>query len=224
MDLPTVGFSLDCSVDLSLAVPKTQTSIVLFPQFGVYEEFYLNGNVAIQANFEAGLLEGACLVFDMDGGIVANLNFHLGQLVGMDLSTSQLDMSMDMEMGFDFDLDTGGAFASSKPMATVKDHIPNLNIRPFGMCKSQGNPAVKAAGKPAPCTPKTETSWIGGSTLHVSNKNTNMTANAGTSASAKTNTDATGQARVLNDSSVLACAYGCVITVLDPGQSTITVP
>jgi len=207
-ELPTINYSLDVpvdgspTIDLSLAIPAIQAPKVMLPQFGVFEESYPNGNLAIQMNFEEGLLEGPCLVFDRDGGIVAKLNFHLGKLQGPELPAPKITVDMD----FDFDLDIGGAFAASRPMATVKDHIPNLNIRPFGLCKSSGNPGVKKAGKPVPCTPKTETPWIPGSTVHVTNEGTST------------------QTRVLNDASVLTCAHGCIITVLDPGQSTVKVP
>jgi Domain of unknown function (DUF4280) len=46
--------------------------------------------------------------------------------------------------------------SSSQPAANIKDHIPMVNIMPFGMCTSPTNPAVVAAmGAPVPCVPVT---------------------------------------------------------------------
>lgn len=210
LDRPTLDFSLtlpaaDFSLALSFTMPKAQVSLVAFPEFGIFEEFHANGNLAIQANFEFGLLEGPCLVFDMDGKVVAHLNFHLGVLEGLDLSTPKLRADFDV----DFEVDLIGPFAASNPIASIHDHIPHVNIHPFGLCKSSGNPEVKTAGKPVPCKPKTETPWILGSKIKCSRSSLS----GGGSLSS----------RILNDSSILTCAYGCVITVVDPGQSIVTV-
>ena len=163
LDRPTLDFSLtlpaaDFSLALSFTMPAAQMSLAAFPEFGIFEEFHANGNLAIQANFEFGLLEGPCLVFDMDGKVVAHLNFHLGVLGGLDLSIPKLRADFDVD--FDFDFDLVGPFAASNPIATIHDHIRHVNIHPFGLCRSSGNPHVKAALKPVPGKPKTETSWI----------------------------------------------------------------
>ena len=48
-----------------------------------------------------------------------------------------------------------------RPVATILDHIPFVNILPFGMCTSKLNPAsVAAGGGPVPCTPVTPMPWM----------------------------------------------------------------
>jgi hypothetical protein len=54
--------------------------------------------------------------------------------------------------------------------ATIKDHLPNTNILPFGMCRSLANPQVAAATAaakgsltPQPCVPATSSPWSPGS-------------------------------------------------------------
>ena len=54
----------------------------------------------------------------------------------------------------------------NKPAATIMDHIPFVNIMPFGICNSPANPAAvaaKAVGATAPCTPVTAAPWVPGS-------------------------------------------------------------
>ena len=55
------------------------------------------------------------------------------------------------------------------PAATIMDHVPMLNILPFGMCNSLANPMVAAATTaafgvltPMPCIPVTTSPWIPG--------------------------------------------------------------
>lgn len=59
-----------------------------------------------------------------------------------------------------------------QPIATVNDHLPTVNIAPFGACKTQANPAVAAATAAAmgvlthqPCVPVTSSRWSPGSSL-----------------------------------------------------------
>ena len=97
---------------------------------------------------------------------------------------------------------------STTPEATILDHVPTTNIRPFGMCMSIANPQVAtattaAAGvlTPQPCIPCTASPWapgVPGNTL--------------------------GGAPILNDTSTLQCNWGGVITVTDAGQMTAQVP
>jgi hypothetical protein len=55
------------------------------------------------------------------------------------------------------------------PKATIMDHQPQVNIRPFGMCISPANPQVAAATAaaagvltPQPCMPMTSSPWMPG--------------------------------------------------------------
>ncbi|WP_198372837.1 DUF4280 domain-containing protein [Roseomonas rosulenta] len=97
---------------------------------------------------------------------------------------------------------------STTPAATILDHVPNTNIRPFGMCISLANPQVASATSaasgvltPQPCIPCTASPWTPG-----------VPANT------------LGGAPILNDTSILACNWGGVITVTDAGQQTAKVP
>ncbi len=57
---------------------------------------------------------------------------------------------------------------SMLPVAVKSDHIPLLNILPFGMCSNPANPMVAAATAaalgvltPVPCIPCTAQDWTG---------------------------------------------------------------
>lgn len=96
----------------------------------------------------------------------------------------------------------------SMPAATIMDHIPFLNILPFGVCISLGNPMVLAATiaalgvlVPMPCIPMTLAPWAPGSPMvMLSNK------------------------PVLNNASILPCMWGGVIQIGFPGETTCLVP
>ena len=93
------------------------------------------------------------------------------------------------------------------PAANIMDHIPMKNIMPFGMCITQSNPAVAAATSaalgvptPAPCVPATASPWVPGSpTVMIGNQ------------------------PALNDTSKLMCSYGGVISVVNPGQTSVQI-
>jgi hypothetical protein len=92
--------------------------------------------------------------------------------------------------------------------ANIMDHVPQVNIRPFGMCMSPANPQVAAATAaalgvltPQPCLPCTATPWTPG----------------------VPNVSLVGPP-ILNDTSMLMCNWGGQITVVDPGQQTKFVP
>ncbi len=92
--------------------------------------------------------------------------------------------------------------------ATIMDNKPIVNITPFGMCTSMSNPMVAAATAaalgvltPMPCIPVTTAPWAPGSPTVMIGGNP-----------------------ALNNSSKLMCAYGGVISVNVPGQTTINVP
>ena len=82
--------------------------------------------------------------------------------------------------------------AGGKPAANIKDHIPFLNIMPFGSC---------ALLLGAPCVPATPGPWAPGSpTVLVDG------------------------APALNNSSILSCCIGGVISITNPGQPTVLIP
>jgi hypothetical protein len=59
--------------------------------------------------------------------------------------------------------------AEGPPAANIMDHIPMVNIMPFGVCSSIANPMVAAATAaamgvltPMPCIPATAAPWVPG--------------------------------------------------------------
>lgn len=97
---------------------------------------------------------------------------------------------------------------SSMVAANILDHVPFVNIPPFGMCTCPANPAVAAATTaafgvltPMPCVPITPAPWTTGSaTVTLAN------------------------APALNDTSTLNCIWGGVISFSSPGQATKFIP
>src|SRR3954468_22406075 len=60
-------------------------------------------------------------------------------------------------------------FTDQVPDANIMDHIPLVNIMPFGVCTSLANPTVAAATSaalgvltPMPCIPNTPAPWVTG--------------------------------------------------------------
>lgn len=92
----------------------------------------------------------------------------------------------------------------NKPAATIMDHVPLMNIMPFGMCTAPTNPAVIAAlGAPSACVPVTPAPWVPGS----------PTVSLG------------GPPKLaLNNSCKLNCVYGGIIQVINPGAVKTMVP
>ena len=97
---------------------------------------------------------------------------------------------------------------SNMMAANIMDHIPIMNIPPFGMCNSPSNPMVAAATAaalgvltPMPCVPATPAPWVPGApTVLLCN------------------------APALNNTSTLNCIWGGVITFANPGQTTHIIP
>lgn len=66
-------------------------------------------------------------------------------------------------------LPTNRVMTSNMPAANIMDHIPMVNIMPFGMCNSLSNPTVASATSaamgvltPMPCIPVTAAPWTPG--------------------------------------------------------------
>jgi Domain of unknown function (DUF4280) len=97
---------------------------------------------------------------------------------------------------------------TSVPDANIMDNKPMVNIMPFGMCSSPSNPTVAAATAaalgvltPMPCVPVTPAPWIPGSpTVLVANM------------------------PALDNNSKLMCAWGGVIQIVNPGQTSVMLP
>jgi len=94
------------------------------------------------------------------------------------------------------------------PDANIMDHIPMVNIMPFGVCTSLANPTVAAATAaalgvltPMPCIPATPAPWVPGAlTVLLGNQPT------------------------LDNVSKLMCIWGGVISFTYPGEVTVEVP
>jgi hypothetical protein len=97
---------------------------------------------------------------------------------------------------------------SNKPAATIQDHAPNVNIKPFGMCLSPTNPQVIAATSaalgvftPQPCIPVTPAPWVPGApTVQIANQ------------------------FALDDTSKCNCMWAGVISITVPGQIQTDIP
>src|SRR6202166_2584999 len=95
-------------------------------------------------------------------------------------------------------LPTNMVMTNNVPDANIMDHVPMVNIMPFGMCSSPANPEVIAATAaalgvltPMPCIPNTVAPWVPGAP-------TALVANMPT----------------LDSSSKLMCIWGGVIQVV----------
>lgn len=94
------------------------------------------------------------------------------------------------------------------PAANIMDHVPFVNVMPFGMCNCVANPMVAAATAaalgvltPMPCIPMTMAPWMPGAPTVL-----------------------VGGMPSLQNSSKLMCQWGGVIQILVPGQFTVMVP
>jgi len=94
------------------------------------------------------------------------------------------------------------------PAANIMDHVPMVNIMPFGMCITPTNPYVAAATAaalgvltPMPCIPVTPAPWIPGAPTVMM-----------------------GNMPALDNTSTLMCTWGGVIQVVVPGQFTEQIP
>ena len=100
------------------------------------------------------------------------------------------------------------AVLTATPDANIMDNKPMVNIMPFATCSSMSNPVVAAATAaalgaltPMPCIPVIPAPWAPGSpTVLIANM------------------------PALNSDSKLMCAYGGVIQITNPGQTTVMIP
>ncbi|WP_270938346.1 DUF4280 domain-containing protein [Falsiroseomonas oryzae] len=101
-----------------------------------------------------------------------------------------------------------GVTLEHKGKATIMDHKPMVNIRPFGACMSPANPQVAAATAaalgvltPQPCQPMTQTPWMPG------NRAVRIAQEPG-----------------LDDTCTCQCLWGGTISVVFAGQVSNPVP
>ena len=99
-------------------------------------------------------------------------------------------------------------FTDQEPDANILDHISMVNIMPFGMCTSLGNPTVASATAaawgaltPMPCVPNTPAPWVTGAPTVI-----------------------LGYAPTLDSPSKLMCVWGGIIQIAAPGELTVNVP
>ena len=105
-------------------------------------------------------------------------------------------------------LPTNSTYTDQVPDANIMDHVPMVNIMPFAMCTSLGNPSVAAATAaamgtltPMPCLPNTPAPWVAGAPTVM-----------------------LGNAPSLDAVSTLICSWGGVIKITAPGEVTVSVP
>jgi Domain of unknown function (DUF4280) len=98
--------------------------------------------------------------------------------------------------------------SSNMPAANIMDHVPMVNIMPFGMCTSPSNPMVAAATAaalgvltPMPCIPMTMSPWAPGApNVTIANM------------------------PALDNTSKCMCNWGGVVSITYPGQVTESIP
>jgi hypothetical protein len=94
------------------------------------------------------------------------------------------------------------------PAANIMDHIPLVNIMPFGVCSSLSNPTVAAATSaalgvltPMPCIPATMSPWAPGAPTVL-----------------------LGNQPSLDNVSKCLCNWGGVVSIVDPATVKTMIP
>ena len=124
------------------------------------------------------------------------------------VNTAQLMCSMGMAPSALVVLPINRVMSGNQSAANIMDHVPMVNIMPFGMCSSLANPAVAAATSaamgvltPMPCGPATPAPWVPGApTVLLANQPS------------------------LDNTCKLNCMWAGVIQVVSPGQATHIIP
>lgn len=121
---------------------------------------------------------------------------------------AMMECSFGMEPSSLVVLPTNKVFTDVVPDANIMDHIPMVNIMPFGMCTSLANPTVAAATAaalgvltPMPCIPNTPSPWVPGAPNVL-----------------------LGNFPTLDNTSMLMCMWAGVIEFVTPGEVTVEVP
>jgi hypothetical protein len=124
------------------------------------------------------------------------------------VNTAQLMCTFGMAPSNLIVLPINRVMCGNQPAANIMDHIPMVNIMPFGMCQSIANPEVASATAaalgvltPMPCVPATATPWTpGADTVLIANM------------------------PALDNVSTCMCMWAGVITIVDPGQVQTEIP
>ncbi|WP_028217624.1 DUF4280 domain-containing protein [Paraburkholderia oxyphila] len=94
------------------------------------------------------------------------------------------------------------------PAANIMDHVPMVNIMPFGVCSSLANPQVAAATAaalgvltPMPCIPATLTPWTPGAPTVL-----------------------LGNQPSLDNVSKCMCNWGGVVSIVNPATVNTMIP
>ncbi|MFC2973450.1 DUF4280 domain-containing protein [Azotobacter bryophylli] len=124
-------------------------------------------------------------------------------------STATLTCSFGLAPSMLNVLPVNRTLTNNLPAANLSDHIPLVNVLPFGLCQSLANPTVAAATAaasgvltPMPCIPATATPWIPGGAPSV----------------------LLGNMPALDANGTLMCNWGGVIKIVAPGQVQMLIP
>ncbi len=105
-------------------------------------------------------------------------------------------------------LPTNRVVTNQVPDANIMDHVPMVNIMPFGMCQSILNPTVASATAaamgvltPMRCIPNTPAPWVPGAPTVL-----------------------LGNFPSLDNTCVLNCLWGGVIQFTNAGETTVQIP